>query len=70
MWRFCLRASVLSRVSSSSSEVASRGAAKLSPMPWSATVWRSGFSSSSHVTRKPATATAAAIRNTGRSDAA
>ena len=43
-WRFCLRARSLSRVSSSSSEVASAGRAKVSPSPWSATVSRSGRS--------------------------
>ena len=65
-----MRASELSRASSSSIEVGSRGAAKLSPSPWSATDLRSGSSSNSHVTRNPTAAIAPAIRKTGFRDAA
>src|SRR5258706_15892633 len=51
--------------SSSSSEVASRGIAKLSPIPSAGAPSRSGYSRSIQVSAKPTAEIAAAIRNTG-----
>ena len=53
--------------SSSSSEVASRGIAKLSPIPSAGAPSRSGYSRNIQVSTKPSAEIAAAARKTGRS---